>query len=125
MRRGVFLVLVGAGLLLIPIISRSLWYYRGFYQPPDQIPLPSFSEITIPGLPVHSGDSISAGSELQESTASRVILIDTAHSNQFKVSELETLTRQLSARGAAVQLLDSNASFDQLGLEGRLKFVRG
>ncbi len=123
MRRGGVLVLVGVGLLLIPIIGRSLWYYRGFYQPPDQIPLPPFSEITIPSLPVQSGESISTGSALEDTTTARVVLIDTAHSNRFDVSELETLTRQLSARGASVQLLDSNASFDQLGLEGRLKFV--
>jgi hypothetical protein len=123
MRRGGILVLVGVGLLLIPIIGRGLWFYRGFYRPPDQIPLPPFSEITVPGLPVQSGGTTSTEPELQEMTATSVVLIDTAHSNRFDVSELETLTRQLSVRGAAVQLLDSNASFDQLGLEGRLKFV--
>jgi hypothetical protein len=123
MRQGRILVLMGVGLLLIPIIGRGLWFYRGFYQPPDQIPLPPFSEITIPGLPVQSGETTSAEPEPQEMTASSVVLIDTAHSNRFDVSELETLTRELSARGAVVQLLDSNASFDQLGLEGRLKFV--
>lgn len=123
MRRGGFLVLVGVGLFLIPIVGRSLWFYRGFYQPPDQIPLPPFSEITVPGLPVQIGETDSTEPELQDTTTTSVVLIDTTHSNRFDVSELETLTRQLSARGAAVQLLDSSANFDQLGLEGRLKFV--
>ena len=123
MRRWSLLILVGVGLLIIPIAGRGLWFYRGFYQPPDQIPLPPFSEITIPELPVQSQETSSTEPDPLDSTAANVILIDTAHSNRFDVSELDTLTRQLSSRGASVQLLDSNASFDQLGLEGRLKFV--
>ena len=120
MKRTGILVLVGVGLLLIPIIGRSLWFYRGTYQPPDQIPIPPFSEITIPGLPIQGEQTTSTNVELQ---GKPVVLIDTAHSNRFDVSELDTLTRQLSARGASIQLLDSNASFDSLGLEGRLKFA--
>lgn len=120
MKRTGTLILVGVGLLLIPIIGRSLWFYRGTYQPPDQIPLPPFSEIAIPGLPAQGGEITSTEVELE---GKPVILIDTSHSNRFDVSELDTLTRQLSARGASIQLLDSNASFDSLGLEGRLKFA--
>jgi hypothetical protein len=123
MRRWTILILVGIALLLIPVVGRTLWFYRGTYPPPDEVPVPSFSDITIPALPVQSGETTSTEPEPLASTATKVILIDTAHSNRFDVSELETLTRQLSARGASVQLLDSNASFDQLGLEGRLKFV--
>ena len=120
MKRTGILVLAGVGLLMIPIIGRSLWFYRGTYQPPDQIPIPPFSEIMIPGLPSQNGETTSTKAELQ---GKPVVLIDTAHSNRFDVSELETLTRRLSARGASIQLLDSNASFDSLGLEGRLKFA--
>ncbi len=120
MKRTGILVLVGAGLLLIPVIGRSLWFYRGTYQAPDQILIPPFSEITVPGLPAQDGEITSTGVELE---GKPVILIDTSHSNRFDVAELDTLTRQLSARGASIQLLDSNASFDSLGLEGRLKFA--
>ena len=120
MKRNGILVLVGVGLLLIPIIGRSLWFYRGTYQPPDQIPIPQFSEIMVPGLPAQGEQTSSPEIELQNEP---VVLIDTSHSNRFDVSELDTLTRQLSARGASIQLLDSNASFDSLGLEGRLKFA--
>jgi hypothetical protein len=123
MRRWTILILVGIALFLIPIVGRTLWFYRGTYRPPDEVPVPSFSEITIPALPVQGGETTSTEPEPLDSTTTNVILIDTAHSNRFDVSELETLTRQLSARGASVQLLDSNASLDQLGLEGRLKFV--
>lgn len=120
MKRTGILVLVGVGLLLIPIIGRSLWFYRGTYQAPDQILIPPFSEITVPGLPAPGEITSSTKPDLQ---GKPVVLIDTSHSNRFDVSELDTLTRQLSARGASIQLLDSNASFDSLGLEGRLKFA--
>ncbi|MFQ5923477.1 MAG: hypothetical protein ACE5M4_11600, partial [Anaerolineales bacterium] len=120
MKRGGILILVGLGLLLIPIIGRALWFYRGSYRPPDEVPLPAFSEITIPQLPVQEMRSLP---EERPTLILSVVLIDTAHSNRFDISELETLTRALSARGAAVQVLDSNAEFDELGLEGRLKYV--
>jgi len=120
MKRAFLFVLVGAGLLLIPIIGRSLWFYRGTYQAPDQILIPPFSEITVPGLPDQGETTSSTKPDLQ---GRPVVLIDTSHSNRFDVAELDTLTRQLSARGASIQLLDSNASFDSLGLEGRLKFA--
>jgi hypothetical protein len=124
MRRWTILILVGIALLLIPVVGRSIWFYRGTYRPPDEVPIPSFSDITIPALPVQSRNPTFTEPEPLDSRATSVILIDTAHSNRFDVSELDSLTRQLSARGASVQLLDSNASFDQLGLEGRLKYVR-
>jgi len=120
MKRGAILILVGMGLLLIPIVGRALWFYRGSYQPPDEIALPAFSEINIPPPPVEKARSLP---EERPAPTSSVVLIDTAHSNRFDISELETLTRALSARGAAVQVLDSNAKFDGLGLEGRLKYV--
>ena len=120
MRRGAVLILAGLGLLLIPIAGRTIWYYRGIYRPPEQILLPAFSEITIPQPPI-TDTRIVLGE--QPPHVSSVVLIDAAHSNRFEISELETLTRALSARGAAVQILDSNAESDQLGLEGRLKYV--
>lgn len=123
MKRGALLILAAIALLLIPIVGRTVWYYRGSYKPPDEIPLPPYSEITIPELPGQDGKTLSPEQGAQDSTSSSVVLIDLAHSNRFDVSELETLTRMLSSRGAAIQLLDSNANFDQLGLEGRLKFV--
>ena len=120
MKRGAILILVGMGLLLIPVVGRALWFYRGSYQPPDEIPLPAFSEITIPQPPLGKARSLP---EERPMPIASVVLIDTAHSNRFDVSELETLLRALSARGASVQVLDSNAEFDELGLEGRLKYV--
>ena len=121
MRRGAILIPVGLGLLLIPIVGRVLWFYRGSYSPPDEIPLPAYSEISIPQPPVQETRSLPAE---PDADLSSVVLIDTAHSNRFDVSELETLTRALAARGAAFQLLDSNAEIDELGLEGRLKYVK-
>lgn len=120
MKRGGLLILVGLGLLLIPIVGRMLWFYRGTYRPPDEVPIPAFSEITIPQLPAQETRSLP---DEPHSPISSVVLIDTAHSNQFDVSELETLTRALAARGAAVQILDSDSEFDELGLDGRLKYV--
>ncbi|MFQ5943279.1 MAG: hypothetical protein ACE5JF_06980 [Anaerolineales bacterium] len=120
MKRGGVLTLIGLGLLLIPIVGRVLWFYRGSYRPPEMVPIPSFPEITIPQPPIEETRSLPEEPDL---TPSKVVLIDAAHSNRFAVSELETLTRALSARGASIQLLDSNAKFDELGLEGRLKYV--
>jgi len=123
LKRWAILILVGIALLLIPIVGRTLWFYRGAYRAPETVPLPAFSEITIPELPLHGEISLSAEQAEQNSASKRVVLIDTAHSNRFDVSELETLTRALASRGVTIQLLDSNASFDPIGLEGRLKFA--
>lgn len=120
MRRGALLILAGLALLVIPVFGRAIWYYRGTYRPPDKVAIPAFSEIEVPQLPVSDTRVLP---EQQPSPVASVVLIDTAHSNRFDLSELDTLTRALSARGAAVQVLDSNAEFDELGLQGRLKYV--
>jgi len=104
-----------------------LWHYRGFYRPPSPIQVPAYAEFSPPQPPVREAadDLGEAGPEPEGALAGpqKLVLFDQAHSNRFSLSELRSLTTALSARGARIEVLDSSTTFDELGLEGRLKYA--
>jgi hypothetical protein len=118
---------IAVALALAPVVGRTLWYYRGLYRPSEPIELPAFAEFTPPQPPIAAPDEPIEAVE-PESTAGQaarppVVLFDQSHSNRFSLAELRSLTAALAERGARVEVLDSSSMFDELGLEGRLKYA--
>lgn len=114
MRKFLLALAIVAGILL----AKTLFYYRGFYAPPEQ-GVHSL-DITIAMQPAKGlADSYNR-------TAAKVVL-DLAHSNRLSSAELTPLLSRLAARGARLELLKSrerlgpaleNASGIIIGLPG-------
>jgi len=107
MRR--YRVLAAASLLILPALLRGLWYYRGFYQPGEPIALPSFTEIEPPQPPLTPEAETPAQAQ---DLSGKVVVIDRAHSNQFQLPELDTLTHALLTRGATLQEVNTGDEFE-------------
>lgn len=118
---------IALALIVLPLVGQILWHYRGFYRLAAPIQVPAYAEFSPPQPPVRE-----AAIELPEAVPEpegalagpqKVVLFDQAHSNRFSMSELRSLTTDLSAQGARIEVLDSSFAFDELGLEGRLKYA--
>lgn len=117
-------VWIALGLVALPILVRTLWHYRGIYRPATPIQVPSFLDFIPPQPPVQQALPNAGETEGPAETGPRkVVLFDQAHSNHFEMAELNSLTSALSTRGARIEVLDSSFAFDELGLDGRLKYA--
>ncbi len=119
-------VWIALALIALPLVGRTLWHYRGLYRPAAPIRIPAFSEFTPPQPPVgEAAIDLPESAQASEEAApgpQRLVLFDQAHSNRFSMAELRSLTSALSSHGARIEVLDSSFAFDELGLEGRLKY---
>jgi hypothetical protein len=96
-------VLVG---ILLVLLGRGLFCYRGFYTPPPP-QLPSYEHVVVPQVP--SGefhDEITKGEG--------IVLIDLAHKNSFEIEELNVLLLRLISRDITIRFLGAE---DDLGKE--------
>lgn len=97
--------------LLLPILLRTLWYYRGFYFGNSNIQTPDYSAFSVaqPTL------STPAAVEYTSSTQKAVVLFDQAHFNNYTTAEIESLRNQILAMGAEVVILDGQSDLpDQI-----------
>ncbi len=120
MRRPFIWMALGA--LLIPIVARSLWFYRGVYRPPAEVPLPGYAELTIPSPP--AGDA-EPDAEPSDAGSGAVVVIDLAHGNRFQLPEIQALTDALTRRGARIELILDTFDVNALPLAERLKYASG
>ncbi|HEY4667120.1 MAG TPA: DUF4350 domain-containing protein [Anaerolineales bacterium] len=120
-------VWIALALIALPLAGRTLWHYRGFYRPASPIQVPAYAEFSPPQPPLTEAafESREAAAEPEGAHAGpqKLVLFDQSHSNRFSMSELRSLTTALSAQGARIEVLDSSSAFDELGLEGRLKYA--
>jgi hypothetical protein len=106
-------------LFIAPIAARLLWFYRGIYRPAEAPTIPSYTDIAAPTLP--SSDEQTAV-EPEQVSGNPIVLIDQTHQNNFGITELEALMRQLRLRGAQIEIL-SGSDFSGLPLAERLKYA--
>lgn len=99
----VAVVLVG---ILLVLLGRGLFCYRGFYTPPPPR-LPSYEHVVVPQAP--SGEFYD---EITEGEG--IVLIDLAHENSFEIEELNVLLLRLISRDMTIRFLDAE---DDLGKE--------
>jgi hypothetical protein len=99
-------VVVVLVVILLVLLGRGLFCYRGFYTPPPPR-LPSYEHVVVPQVP--SGEFYD---EITEGEG--IVLIDLAHENSFAIEELNVLLLRLISRDMTIRFLDAD---DDLGQE--------
>jgi hypothetical protein len=112
-------VLIALSALLLPVIARTLWFYRGIYQTPPSVPTPEYAALSVPTPPLATIEPPEAVVE----APGKVILLDWAHENQFEIPELEVLISGLTASGAQLEVLQVTFDSSSLPLEEHLKYA--
>lgn len=105
-------VYIALAALLLPILMRALWFYRGAVERPE-IATPDFASFTIPEAPV--GEN--ANNEEVERIGG-VVIIDQTHGNQFNMAEITAFTSAIQQRGGKIETLN-----DSFSLEFQLKYA--
>lgn len=98
--------------LLLPILVRGLWFYRGFANRPE-IATPDFASFSAPQAPVNAVETDEEVAQL-----SGTVLIDVAHSNLFSMANIDSFTSAIQARGGKIEMVA-----DAFSLEYQLKYA--
>jgi hypothetical protein len=111
-------IVIAVCLLFIPLAARTLWFYRGIYQPPATIPTPDYASFTIPQaeLSTPEPDQPAATPSIVEKPG---VVFDLSHGNAYFLSEVETLTRAIDKMGGEVIVNE-----DPRSLSEHLKYAR-
>lgn len=101
-------------MLLLPLVSRTLWYYQGTYLRTQPVPTPDYMSYTIPQLkistPLPAPAAVTAGKP--------VVLFDLNHDNYYFISDIAPLTHAIEQLGGRIEVVESSKT-----LEDQLKYV--
>ena len=111
MKKNFYYIALAA--LLLPLLVRGLWFYRGF-STRTTIATPDYMSLSAPEAPENSSD----GEVSEAKQYNGTVLIDVAHGNQFTMTEIESLTEAISVRGGKVE-----TAFDSYSLANQLKYA--
>ena len=98
--------------LIIPILARGLWFYRGFPNQPE-ISTPDYQALTISQPPLGTRNI-----ETDINQTSGVVLFDYGHANLYQPAEVQSLKEAIEMRGGQVETISDAAS-----LEYKLKYA--
>ncbi|MCQ3939087.1 MAG: hypothetical protein DPW18_18890 [Chloroflexi bacterium] len=107
------LIFIALAALILPAVLRGFWFYRGVPERPE-IATPDFASFAAPQAPVNPAGE--TDEEIEQTSGT--VLVDAVHGNQFVMSEIESLTSAIKARGGRIETL-TDASM----LEYQLKYV--
>ncbi|MBL8099683.1 MAG: hypothetical protein JNK81_10900 [Anaerolineales bacterium] len=110
MKREYFYIALAA--LLLPILARAVWFYRGVADRPE-IATPDFASFAAPQPPVNSNASNEDVKQLNG-----VVVIDQVHGNQFSMTDIVPFTSAIQQRGGKIETLN-----DAYSLEYQLKYA--
>jgi len=110
MKREYFYIALAA--LLLPILARAIWFYRGVADRPE-IATPDFASFAAPQAPVNSNASNEDVKQLNG-----VVVIDQVHGNQFSMNDIVAFTSAIQQRGGKIETLT-----DAYSLEYQLKYA--
>jgi len=105
MKRNLYIIAIAS--LVLPLLVRGLWFHRGFVVRPA-ISIPDYSSFTAPTAPVNPTDASSGDIKQYSGT----VLVDTAHGNQFDISDIESFTGAIKQSGGQVELLSDTTSLE-------------
>jgi hypothetical protein len=110
MKKNMFWIALAA--LIIPVIARGLWFYRGVPNQP-KIATPDYQALTISKPPLETPQE-----EKNVKQTNGVVLFDFTHVNQYQASETLSLKEAIEKRGGKVETITDAAS-----LEYKLKYA--
>ncbi len=93
-----------AGILIV-LLGRGLFYYRGFYIAPPS-GMPDYEQIVVPLEPS------TEYSDVYE-TGEGTVLFDMAHGNMVDVEELNVLISRLISRGLTIEFLNTEDALEE------------
>lgn len=105
-------IYIALAALLLPILIRGLWFYRGTANRPE-IATPDFASFSAPQAPVNVSET---DEEVQQFGGA--VLIDTAHSNLFSMTNIDSLMSAIQARGGKIEM-----ATDAFSLQYQLKYA--
>lgn len=108
MKRQYYLIALLA--LILPAIVRGLWFYRGIPEKRAEIATPDYTAFERQNVAVSTPDL----EDIEQ--LGGTVLLDAAHINQYALSEVDSLTSAIRARGGNIKTI-----VDPLLLEGELK----
>lgn len=106
-------IIIALAALILPAVLRGLWFYRGVPNQPE-IATPDFASFAAPQAPINRQSEDAAEVEQVGGT----VLLDMIHGNQFFLSEIESLSKAIKARGGEVVNFTDSAT-----LEYQLKYA--
>lgn len=110
-------IILVIALFVLPIVGRSLWFYRDFYQAPE---LPNIEKIEIDVPETEFQLSLD---ERPISSSRGVVLVDLSHDNNLEIDDLSPLRDRLLARGVTVETRTSSSDSLEFDLRGVLALV--
>jgi hypothetical protein len=107
------------GLIVVPVLLRTIWFYQGIYWRPEPVPTPDYASYRIPtpALSTPLPEPKLAPGEGQ------IILLDEAHSNSFSLADVEGLSKQLVERGARIEPVPPVSFMGESSLAWKLKYA--
>ncbi|HEY60738.1 MAG TPA: DUF4350 domain-containing protein [Anaerolineae bacterium] len=111
-------LLIALAIILLPIISRFLWFYRGIYFPSRTVQEPDYLSLSIPQPEIATPFAVSAGNKNENIT----ILFDQSHTNRFSLPQIDALTSSLLWQGAEIAILENGESLSE-NLKSAVAFV--
>lgn len=111
MKKGLLWMALAA--LFLPLLARTLWFYRGIAQRPE-IATPDYRSFTVP-QPAPQSQPV-AQQEVDQ--AGGIVLVDYLHGNQFQPAEIQSLREAVEQRGGRLDTLT-----DAGGLIAKLKYA--
>lgn len=102
-------------LIVLPIVGRLLWFYRGWYRPPD---IPHVEDVQIDLLQPHYHPFVDEPIE----GWGRVV-IDLSHDNNLESDDLAPLRDRLTARGVTIETFDASSVSLETQLHGATALV--
>ncbi len=98
--------------LIIPILARGLWFYRGIPNRPE-ISTPDYQGLSVSQLPL---ETPIVETDIKQTNG--VVLFDFAHVNQYQPSEILSLKEAIEKRGGHLDTV-----LDAISLEYKLKYA--
>lgn len=98
--------------LIIPILARGLWFYRGIPNRPE-ISTPDYQALTISQPPL---ETPLAETDIKQTNG--VVLFDLAHTNLYQPTEIQSLKEAIEKRGGQIETV-----LDAASLEYKLKYA--
>jgi hypothetical protein len=109
------LLFIALAALILPVLARGLWFYRGVPSQRPHIATPDYASLEVPQAPLRAAES---GAEDVEQMGG-VVLFDMSHGNRFALPEVAAFTEAISLRGGRAETL-----VDPAFLEFNLKYAR-
>lgn len=110
--RSLLVVLI---FLILPVLTRTLWFYQGVYQRGEKVATPDYLSLKMPlpnlATPAPKTTPIASTAKIAQQP---LILFDYTHANSFTLSEVDRFVQELSSHGAQVDLSSEDDSLDYL-----------